>query len=899
MIRTLLLSFVLLSFINGYAQTYSVKGSVQDTAGVPLPGTLIKAKWGADSIATSTDVNGAFTLNNIKSPDFTFSAAFLGFQTFLKKYRIDNGQTLNLPPIKLKEGSNTLNEVVITAVTAVKIGEDTVTFNAASFPVREGDAVDEVLKKLPGVKVDNDGNVTNQGEAITKIRVNGKDFFGTDVATAIKNLPADIIKNLQFIDDYGDQANLTGVKTGEPEKILNITIQEDKKRGYFARVQAGLGNEDRYNTSVRGNTFKGERQIAFDGTINNTNMRGGGGNGITSTNSAGLNYKNEWGPKLSADAGYNFNNRKNTTIGKAYTQNFLETFTRLEDELTNNYSDNYSHNFSGNLEFKPDTMNFLKISPRLSYNSNDIDNSGFYTITQQDIITVRDNVSGNNTSSANFGTNIFYNHKFPKKGRNMSLRGNISYSDGDDFRDVLNNYVITESGVDSLRFQNQLTDNTNRNFQTWFNFSYMEPIGKKTFIEANYSHNQSNTYTNRDANDVIGGVGVFNPDLSNKYEYQFTTHRFGLNYRFIDEKYNYTVGLNAQPAVLKGQNLSKDIDTESKSFNFIPSARFVYKFSKQQSLQVNYYGRNNQPGFLQLQPISDNSNLQNVVTGNPNLKPEFIHSFSARYNQSDWNMGHILYANLSYNQTQDRIVTTKVLVPGTINQVTSYTNTDGFYTLRGDYSYGKPFAERKFTITYSGNAALNNNVAFIDNSKNIAKNYNLRQELEFEVDIKDVIDMELETSYTINKTKYSQETFEDRQTNSLRYQLRGRNYFFKDLTLGYNLNKTINSGFDNSIVRNPTILGLFAEYRFLKGNMGTLRLDGYDLFNQNTGISRDVFDNIIIDRQVNRLGRYFMLSFTMRFSKFGGPGQNPNQNNQGGPGQGGPGGNPGGYRGNN
>jgi hypothetical protein len=892
MIRILLASFFSITYLASYAQTYSVKGTVKDTAGVPLTGTVIKLKWGSDSAATSVNIDGDFALNNVKSPGFTLSAAFIGFQTFSKQYRIENGSSLTIPPIVLKEAVNTLNEVVITAVTAMKVGEDTVTFNASSFPVRDGDAVDEMLRKLPGVKVDADGNVTNQGQTITKIRVNGKDFFGGDVATAIKNLPADVIKNLQFIDDYGDQANLTGIKTGEPEKILNITIAEDKNKGYFVRGNAGLGSEDRYNTGIRGNIFRGEERFSFDGTVTNANRGGGGGNGITSTNAAGLSYQNEWDKKLSVDAGYSFNNRRNNTIGKAFTQNFLESFTRTEDEATNNNSDNFSHSLNGNLEYRPDTMNFLRISPRISYNTSNTDNLGFYTITQENLLTVRDNQTENDNTNANISTNVFYNHKFPKKGRNMSLRGNVNYSNGDSFRGVINNYVITQSGIDSLRLQNQLIDNTNRTFQTSAYMSYMEPIGKRNYLELSYNWNRSVSSTNRNTNDVINGTEVFNPDLSNRYEYQFVTNRFGLNYRFIEKKYNYTLGLNAQPALLTGQNLSRNINTRNSTFNFIPSARFVYNFTKQQSLQVNYWGRNNQPGFLQLQPITDNSNLQNTVTGNPNLNPEFIHTLNARYNQTDWNMGHFLTANVSYNRTEDKIVTTKMLVPGTINQVSSYTNTDGFYTLYGDYSYGKPFADRKFTITYSGNASLNNNVAFIDNSKNIAKNFNIRQELEFEIDIKDLIDVEFETSYGINTTRYSQESFDDRRTNSMRYAIRGRNFFFKDLTVGYNLSKTVNSGFDNSIVKNPTILGAYTEYQFLKGNRMRIRLEAFDLLNQNTGISRDVFDNIIIDRQTNRLGRYFMLSLNMTLRKFGGNGQGPRPTNQGGPG--GPG-RPGGY----
>jgi hypothetical protein len=858
-----------ITFSQIFAQNYSVKGTVQDTTGTPLTGTLIKLKWANDSLATAADINGAFSFNNIKWSEFNFSAAFLGFETFIKSYKITSGNTLTLPIITLKTSNNSLNEVVISAVTSIKIGEDTVSFNAAAYPVRQGDAVDEVLRKLPGVKVDVDGNVTNQGQAITKIRINGKDFFGTDVATAIKNLPADIIKNLQFIDDYGDQARLTGIKTGEPEKILNLTIQEDKKKGYSLRMSTGRGNEDRYNNYIRANTFKNDQQISFDGTINNSNTRGGA-NGITTTKAFNTNYRNDWGKKYSADAAYGFNNRMNTTLTKTFTQNFLDNFTRIENAFANNSSTNFSHEFSGNLEYKPDTLNYFKFSPRVTYNDNNSNNSGLYDIKQEDLITERKNESGTNSNSLNVTTNLFYNHRFAKKGRNMSFRGNLNFSDGQNFRNVLNNYLITQNGKDSTRIQNQLIDNVNDNFSLWANISYMEPIAPKNFIELSYSRSNSITNTTRETNDVLNSISTFNPALSNDYEYSFTTNRLGLNYRFIEDKFNYTLGLNAQPALLEGRNISRGIDTRKETFNIIPTARFSYKFSKQQALQVNYWGRNNQPGFLQLQPITDNSNLQNTVTGNPNLDPEFVHSFNARYNQSDWDKGHILYANIDFNQTQNKIVTTKIQVPNTINQVTSYINTNGFYTAQGDYSYGVPFAERTFTITYSGRGSLNNNVAFINQAKNIAKNFLVRQELQFEVDIENVIDMELETSYSINTTKYSQESFADRKTNTIEIEFRGRNFFFKDLTLGYDLRKTINSGFDNSIIKNPTILRLYTEYRFLKSNIGAIRFEAFDIFNQNSGISRDVFDNIIIDRQVNRLGRYFMLSFNLRLNKFGG-----------------------------
>lgn len=861
-------------FANSYAQNYSIKGTVLDTAGLPLPGAVVRIKSKTDSIGVSANNDGTFTIGKIKSKQFTLSAAFIGFDSFTKQYQIEKGNSLTIENIKLKPSSNTLDAVVISGVPPVKVTEDTVSFNAKAFPVRDGDAVDEVLKKLPGVKVDKDGNVTSQGSPITKIRVNGKDFFGTDVATAIKNLPADIIKNLQFIDDYGDQAKLTGIKTGEPEKILNLTIQEDKKKGYFARASAGVGNADRYNTSIRGNSMKGERQLSFDATSANANMRGGGGDGVTTRNAAGLNFKNEFSPKLSLDAGYNFNNDRNNTISSTYTQNFLQdagqNINRLEDAQNNNKSDNYSHWMGGNLEYKIDTMNYLKISPNLNYNTGIGNSTGGSLVTQDTLSTNRQSTNASSSNSFSAKANIFYNHKFAKKGRNLSSWSNINYSNSGNNRNAFNQYInIHSSKTDSL-IQNQLNNQDNNNLGLNVGASYMEPLWHKTFIEVNYSWNRTSTNNAKETYDVTAGNQVFNPQLSNIYDYQFVTNKVGMNYRYIGEKLNYTVGINAQPAVLTGQNLSRDIKTENRTFNLIPSGRFSYKFSNQQSLDVNYWGRNNQPGFLQLQPITDNSNLQNIITGNPDLKPEFVHSVNAHYKLADWNAGKVILANFRYERTNDKIVTTKARVPGTVNQLTSYTNTDGYYTIQGDYNISKPLsAERKFTIGYSGSGQLNNNISFTDDSRIEAKNISWRQELEFRVDLKDITNFELETSYSQNLTSYTNTTLSNRQSNRFEYGIEGRNYFFKDLTLGYDFSKQINTGFDNGSVRNPTLLRLSMEYKFMKNDMAAIRVEGFDLFDQNSGISRDVFDNVIVDRQVNRLGRYFMLSLIYRVRKFG------------------------------
>ncbi len=474
-ITILILAFSLFLTAFCFGQVgYTVKGSVQDTASFSLPGALVKLKAGKDSIATSTDANGNFAFNNVNFRTFTLSSAYIGFESFVRQYTNEkNLKVLVIPVVRLKEKSNTLNEVVVSGVPPVRIKEDTVQFNASAFPVREGDAVEEVIRKLPGVSVDKDGNVTTQGKAITKIRVNGKDFFGADVATAIQSLPAEIVQNLQIIDDYGDQAKVTGIKSGEPEKILNINIQPDKKKGFFARGVGGMGNDNRYVASARGNLFKGDRQLSFIGTLNNTNLRGGAGNGVSNNRNASVNYKNEWGEKLSANGGYSFANRDNATESSSYAQTFYPDFTRFVNSTNTNNSNTNSHNIWGNIEFKPDSLNYLKLSPNFSGSAAGNEAHGFNDTRLKNVSTLRENKSFNNSSSLNAGTNLFFNHKFLKRGRNLSIFANLNFGTNDSFRDAQNDYTQTDSsGTESSTKQYQQTDGLNQSFRVAGNFSY-------------------------------------------------------------------------------------------------------------------------------------------------------------------------------------------------------------------------------------------------------------------------------------------------------------------------------------------------------------------------------------------------------------------------------------------
>uniref|UniRef100_UPI003703EE5C outer membrane beta-barrel protein n=1 Tax=Mucilaginibacter achroorhodeus TaxID=2599294 RepID=UPI003703EE5C len=736
--------------------------------------------------------------------------------------------------------------------------------------------------------------MTAHGKQVTKVRVNGKDYFSGDVQTATQNLPANIVENIQVIDDYGDQANLTGIKTGDPDKILNITIQKGKRTGKFGQATVGAGNDDRYLARLSANAFKEDRQVSVIGTWNNTNTNsfnlgaqggsggraGGGGssggvstaNGVTTNRSLGFNYRDEWGKKVTAYGSYSFSDRDRLITNTSQTQNLFQSGALLNDDNTIGRNNTVNHRFDFNIEYRIDTVNYLKINPNFSYSSSNDNTTDVFTNTRNGRVINGNELALTNAKSPNGGVSVLYNHKFKKKGRNFSINTSLSFSKTD--QGLNDQYTTRQDTIVTPLFQQINTDN--QSSRVGVNLSYIEPLGKTTFLEGNYAFSRNNTDNNRYNYriDPQTGTQTYVDSLSTLYNYQFTTNKFGLNLRGVKTKYNYTIGMAVQPATLTGE--SHNFTTTTNTFNLIPTARFIYNFKRNHTLSINYSGSNNQPSFTQLQLQPDFSNPQNRVYGNPNLKPEFSNNIALRYNQFDIASGDALFANLSFNKTQNKIVTNTQPITGIgidatrFVQETRYLNTSGYYSANGNYSFSKPFANRKFTATLNGGASFNNNINFIEDQRNEGKNWVFNQGAKLRIDIDSLMDTEVSGNYSINSTRYSLPSSINTDAKTWALGLDGRNYFLNDFVLGYNLTQTINKGFSATVKANPTLLSTYVEYQFLKNHLAVLRFQAFDLFNQNTGVSRVVSGNQIIDTRSNRLGRYFMLSFTMRLQKFAG-----------------------------
>jgi len=921
-----------------FAQTGRVvTGIVKDTTGTTLPGTTVKLFIGKDSTIAATDASGRYTFKAVTSNQFSLVVVSIGYQGIKRKYNLAPGNTVaELAPIVLKADAVMLSGVTITDVNAVKVKEDTVEYNAAAYKVREGAAVEDAIKKMPGLDVDKDGNITAQGKSVSKVRLNGKDYMAGDVTSLTRNLPADLVQNIQVVDDYGDQANITGIKTGDPQKVLNINIRKDKNHGYFGQGTAGGGRDaipqidgtkdgGRYIASTNIFTFDGNRQISVSGNLNNTNTnlfnfgggpggRGGGPrglfggntNGITTARSFGFNYRDNWGKYVTAYGSYSYADNTINTISSSLQNNISGQSPSTQTSNSTEQDDNINHRFNFNIEYKPDTVNYFKFIPTFAYAGVHTSESALSQLVASDNGTVFSNYSLgllSHSEAPNFGGSILYNHRFHQKGRNLSVLVTGGAATSNQYQNPVYNYIAGKANAPV----NQEINTNSRTDSAGVSLSYLEPIGKISYLEFNYAYHNAHTTADKLTDtlrivDSIANTGVRDRDaeLSNDYTFNFITNRFGINYRVIDKKYNYTLGIAGQPTLLEGSS-SITSPTHKTTFNFSPVARYVYNFSRSQALTINYQGASKSPTYNELQPVVDFSNASYPVQGNPDLLPEYNNTVQIRYNKFDFASGNVFFSNLNFTQTDNKIVANTVNYPrnyavdpklaGAI--LTRYRNASGFYNASAFYLFAKPWQKRKYTLFINGNIQYNNNISYLtdvldslgkdqNTQKNIAKNLVLTQGARFRVDITDVIDAEVNASYSINHSNNSiSEANVNNNFQTIVLGANGKHYFFKDWTLSYDYSKTLYEGYKGAT--NPNILNTYVERRFLKGNVGTLRFTVNDVFNQNTGFTSTQNAYAITQSNVNRLGRYYLLTFTLRLQKFAG--QAP-----GGPGFRGPGG---------
>jgi hypothetical protein len=885
--------------------SYEVSGVVQDSTGQSMSAVTILLTSARDTLKTLTDSDGIYVFNQVKSSTFILTVAFPEYKTLVIKSLNPPGKVnIILDPIILSSQATMLNEVKITGTPAIIYKTDTVEYRAAEYTVRENSNVEELLKAMEGMEVSGDGKLQHNGQKVKKARLNGKDFAGGDVARAIKSLPAEIVEKIQIVDDYGDQASRTGIKDGNFTKVLNITTKADKSVGIMGSVTLSGGNDKRYKENLFIQRINGNKQLGFAGTISNTvngvanedpdkeisnvgDQRPGVPSGNSNAGSGGtasakaflFNYADQWSKALQVNMFYNYSGNNINLINDNVFQQFSTLGNTAGSSHTAVTDRQDLHNLTLELEFTPDKQNFLKITPLLGIN-----HMGKNSLSQRNESgLINQDFSGNTLFKNNipsYGLRLFYQHIFKNPRRIFSSASemfvvNQEQNSLQDSR-ILYRNSLQELVSDSAVNRQILKNNDNIKFQTGLTFT--EPVGNAQLeftTEINYTKDDNSILTNN-INSSVSSTII--DSLSNQYRYSFFTHQFGVNYRIIRSNYNLTLGLRLLSTYLEGGSYSTVERTNQRNLYFFPVLRFQYAISPTEQFAVNYSGSIVRPNSIQLQPVPDFSDPTNPVYGNSFLKPTFVNTVNALYNNYIPNSKLNLSGNIRVTLLKDQVVNNNILVlqpliNAYLNE-TRFTNLSGSSNLYANYNIAKQLNNRKYNLQLNGSVQFGHFKTFNNNILNTNTILLISQRFGPRINPNRVIEVNPYISYKLYK---SSNTIPGADINTIKttvLSVDGSFLLMDTWRLSYSANKNFIKGIDASLSGNPFVVNAAIENEILKKRNLRLKLQVFDLFNQNKFINRVITENRVTDNRTNGLSRYFLLSAVFNLNKWSGEAKN-------------------------
>lgn len=731
------------------------------------------------AVGNVTDNDGGFSVA-VRPGKYVLKVSFVGYVPYVKELQLASSKpTVDVGKISLSSDAVMLKEAVVVAeAPQVTVSGDTLGYNASAYRTSEGAALEELVKKIPGAEVDDDGNVTLNGKSISKLLVDGKEFFGGDVKTGLQNLPANMIEKINAYDRKSDNARITGIDDGEEEAVLDLTVKKGMNQGWVGNLDAGMGTEDRYSANMNINRFSSSRdrsdQFSLIGRANNVadqRFGGGGGprwrrnNGLTATKEVGMNYAMEREKvDLGISARYNYRDNDAQSIGQV--ENFLPSGTSSFAN-SNSLSRNKNQNLSAfmRLEWRPDSVTTFFM--RGSFSWGETDNSSkslsatfnsdpyavvadpnayldFGSAANEKLDAIRVNASDNNSlsdsRSLSANGNMQLTRRLNDRGRNVTLRLIGSYGDNESNK-YSNNLIRYYSGDGIPTFSEDtirryITTPTD-NYSLGTEVSYSEPIADKVYLQFsyrfsyNYSESDNSTYDLMNAADrknfLLGNLpndfseGWLDPAQSKYAEYKTYDYDARVMFRANRETWNLSAGLAFRPQTTK-LSYKKDIhniDTTRNVFNFSPEVDFRYQPEKQTQLRFSYRGRTSSPSMENLLPIEDNSNPLNVTMGNPGLKPSFSHNMELRFNTFNMEAQRGIFSFVNGSFTQNAISNKRAYDASNGRWTTMPENINGNWNVFGVFGMNTALKNKKFTIDTFTRGSYSNNVSYITEGTDI------------------------------------------------------------------------------------------------------------------------------------------------------------------------------------
>jgi hypothetical protein len=906
--RFILLTSLLLSSYELFSQNITINGMVMDSVlKKPLNSATISLANAKDSSLlsfTRSEEDGYFEVKNVKAGKYLLSISYIGYEHLWLSLTVGANAKVDLGNIYLMDASKMTTVTVTARRPPVVINNDTVEFNSENFKTVPNAVVEDLLKKMPGIEVDKSGAITVNGKTVTKVFVNGKEMFTGDPKMATKNLAADAIDKIQVYDRKSDQAMFTGIDDGSEETAINLKMKKDRNNSTFGKLSAGGGTPERFDASGNVNRFNNDMQLSLVGAANNTNRqgfsngdissfsgaggggRGGGGvtisfngggggtdnnaQGIATTLSTGVNYSNVFNDKktdFNANLAVSDVERNNNS--KSFTQNLTPGNSFNRSSVSNSISDNQQQKFGSVIDHKISESFSFKFTPNITRQHNTlVSNSEDSTSLTDGTVTNRAITNSTNTTDAlNASSNLLLRKKFAKKGRTISSTITNSYnestSNGTQFTEQLfyaAGNIINDSILDQVNIRKGSTTAYSANVV------YTEPITKKSLLEFNAYLNKSIGSSRREVRD--NNTGLLNTDLSNEFNSDYTYTGGGINFRANQKKFNFSTGFSLQNTNLKGENVSKNTKLSQDFQDILPTATFQYNFSQTKNFNINYRTSTQQPSITQLQPVLDQSNINYQSIGNPDLKRSYVHNLNLRYFASKILAQKNFFATLNASTTNNSIVNKDSVLPSRVI-LSKPVNVNGAYRINGSLNYGFGIKKIYSRFNFGINGGFNNNISYANGLLNTIVTKSAGPSFSYTFQLEEVIDIDLSSRYSFSKTNNAINAGLNTNFLTKVFSADVTNYLPFNFILNQSMNYTVNSGraagFNTAV---PIWNASISKY-FMKNKRAELKMSAFDLLNKNIGISRNVSQNQIVDKEYNVISQYFLLSFTYSLQKSG------------------------------
>ncbi|MDO4789836.1 MAG: outer membrane beta-barrel protein, partial [Porphyromonas sp.] len=860
---------------------------------------LLHAKDSSLYKGNAANAKGHISIENVASGKYIFRVTYMGFQTRDSLISVAGDKMkLDFGKIFIAEEPQTLSDVVVTKYLApVTVKKDTTEFNASSFKVREGASVEELIKKLPGMEVSDNGDIKYNGESIEGLQLDGRDFFTDNITMGTRNLLSDMVDRLQVVDKKSDQSRLTGMSDGGNKKIINLVVKQERKKGLMGNVSAGYGTENRYDLNSMVNAFMGNTRLTLLGNSNNL-PTGGNMNGMPTDHSIGLNLDQNISKKLSFVTDITYDDNRNRRKGYNLNTELLGGGNKSQqnDQYFDNLSGDRSFRANTRMEWRPDSLTTIFVRPAIRYNLDLKDFSQTHTTYLPDGTKINEGERTEVSKSDNLRANLAFHaaRRLNRAGRNILVGGFLTYRNGTEESNVKSKTIFHNQAGNEINLDQNIIQ-ANDGTSAFFRTSWVEPIAKKFYLQLEYNPSLSFSGSDRRAynKDAAGAYMIQDPLYSKNTEYNMISNSFGFNFR-----YNTGKGLNAQlgfawvPTTTESKYGLGDGTSDSRTrfvWDYSPTLRVEYSKERNIRLFMEYRGNTYQPSMNQLMPIADLRDPLNKIIGNPDLLPGFSHDVYGGFSFSNNKTRSFINLHTYGNYNQRSIISKSTVDAATGARESTYVNADGDYNMNANLRYSQGVGNIPLTVDMGAGYGASSNQGYINGILGETTSQRPSASLTFRWN-KEPLSVSLgsRANWGISRNNISTQLNRDTRILQLHGDISVSLPWNMMLTTDYNFTNRV--GFNEALNGNYHLLNARLSKSFLKNNAATIELSWFDILGQRTAYSFTQTARNITDSFVETVTTYAMITFKYNFNFFGGGSPTAPDSSRSGRRYGGPGG---------